>query len=88
VVRRRPNDKITSLGDDFRKWPREFWGTRDIAQARAEELAKAALRPTPRKFEALPGPPIPDSTLKLLDVCIVRPPRRKPQAVDEALERR
>lgn len=36
-MRRQPNDKILSLGEDFRSWPKEWWGTRDIEKACAQD---------------------------------------------------
>lgn len=58
------NPNIISVGDDFRDWPKELWGTRDRARARAEDRARAqlkamTLRPE-REFKPLPlGQPVP-----------------------------
>jgi hypothetical protein len=32
---------VISVGDDYREWPRETWGTRDQVRAAREERARA-----------------------------------------------
>jgi hypothetical protein len=52
---------VISIGDDFRDFSPEHWGTRDRAQAQAEDRARAALeasKPPARDFRPLPGPPV------------------------------
>ena len=50
---------IESVGDDYRRWPRSLWGTRDRARAAREDRARAQVkgmaRATPTEFEPLPS---------------------------------
>lgn len=56
----RPGD-IISVGDDWREWPAELWGTRDREQAAAqyrplgEQLTPAPERTLPPGFRLFPG---------------------------------
>jgi hypothetical protein len=56
-MRRLPGDRIVSLGEDYRQWPRAWWGSRDIADDRARAALEAS-RPLPTTFAPLPGPPV------------------------------
>jgi len=47
--------KIISIGDDYRQYPKRFWGTRDKARAADEASARAQLR----ELQPLPGKPVP-----------------------------
>jgi len=50
--------KIISIGDDYRQYPKRFWGTRDKARAAAEARASAQLRAVqPLPGKSVPGDP-------------------------------
>jgi hypothetical protein len=78
---RTPDPRVISIGSDFRDYPREFWGTRDRARARAEDRARALLqasRPLPAAFGPLPGPPVSFSVNPLrLDAPVSSAERRR-----------
>jgi hypothetical protein len=67
------NPKIISLGEDFREYPKEWWGSRDVAKAAAEDLARATAQQLPRDFEPLPSAPV---TLSLNSLSLGGPPSR------------
>lgn len=50
------NPNIVSVGDDWRSWPRETWGTRDRVHAARRERVRAQLKGFPSSWEAFdPG---------------------------------
>jgi hypothetical protein len=57
----RMNDpNVISIGDDFRRYPREHWGTRDRVRAAREDRVKAMAEGTRPGVPAVPaGPPVP-----------------------------
>jgi hypothetical protein len=53
---------IITVGDDWRDWPRETWGSQDRAKARREARGRAEVKALttqpPRAFEPLPVVPL------------------------------
>ena len=55
------NDKIITLGPDYREWPRKYWGTRDRAREEALKAQSARLQ----SVEPLTPPPTPAVSVSL-----------------------